>query len=546
MLCVLIGCVGEQRRSGFRWTEVDAETDSLSQRIDRAIFHREPNDSVAAMIAGLGRLVEDRKKDVELNGRYLYFRAFLSLREGNKEEFDSLVSEAFSRVDSASHPYLYHRLLHLADNDTERSHEVYRRLRSRLEYFEKVGDDFMTAAHYNELGNLFKNLWLRSEALEAYAKADSLFELSGFHDSAVFDRLNIARVKAEYGDSLGAVEMLMSLDRDQLVKSRPEVERMVVHNLYTVNNDPALPYRLAAIESPDTSALTKVFIANEELVKGNARVSADYACGAYVKGEEDGDGDAMAWASFAAADAYAAMGRPDSAYQWLRQAVDIMNLVGESNQSEDIVNSDVAREIEQKRLEEELAWNKRMLRLVCICSVIVILLMVAGWITAVRIRRLKSRHEATERERHEMSRRLMATQIAMDESEKLIDSVGKEIGDMAESGRISDGATRPLVNAIKSHAVRREDRGTFIESFATVHPELGRRLRERSEAITDVDVRLASYIVMGMDSKHIASTMGIRPESVKQARWRLRTKLKLKRGENLGNLLRSLVDQPEQ
>ena len=53
-------------------------------------------------------------------------------------------------------------------------------------------------------------------------------------------------------------------------------------------------------------------------------------------------------------------------------------------------------------------------------------------------------------------------------------------------------------------------------------------------------MRLASYLVTGMDNKMIASTMGIRPESVKQARWRLRSKLALEKGASLEEALRKL------
>lgn len=67
------------------------------------------------------------------------------------------------------------------------------------------------------------------------------------------------------------------------------------------------------------------------------------------------------------------------------------------------------------------------------------------------------------------------------------------------------------------------------------------RLRKDYPSLTGADLRLASYIAMGMENKHIARVMSIRPESVKQARWRLRGKLGLAPGESLDDLMRRLA-----
>ena len=132
----------------------------------------------------------------------------------------------------------------------------------------------------------------------------------------------------------------------------------------------------------------------------------------------------------------------------------------------------------------------------------------------------------------------MATQIAMDETDRVLTTVGKAVEEMAGNGNRVQ--SREIANAIHTHKVRSTDRETFIESYSTVNPDFATRLKQQNPAITEPDVRLASYIVTGMDNKQIAATMGIRPESVKQARWRLRTKLSLPKGASLEETLREL------
>ena len=66
-------------------------------------------------------------------------------------------------------------------------------------------------------------------------------------------------------------------------------------------------------------------------------------------------------------------------------------------------------------------------------------------------------------------------------------------------------------------------------------------LRERWPNLSDAEVRMAVYIALGLDNKHIARVAGIRPESVKQARWRLRNKLGINADASLDDVLKSVL-----
>lgn len=400
----------------------------------------------------------------------------------------------------------------------------------------------MTASQYTELGNLLKNVRHADEAIVAYRKADSLYRLAGYDDVALFNSINMSSALVLAGDTVGGIGILRHLRADSSVMRRPAIMKIVLHNLYNHTADSRIPYLLDSIEGDCPEPMTRVFLAQEELKKGHAEKAADLAVTAFDGAAEEGDGDALAWAAYAASSAYESLGDTGSAYLWLRQATEITDRVALLTEADEIVDSDIARDISLRKIEAELDWNRRMLRIVVILGSIFIILLAAAWVTASRIRHLKRRSKISDDERQNMSRKLMAAQIVMDESERLIDSVGREIDSLTDSGHIAGKASRPIVNAIRTHVVHREDRETFIESFSTVHPEFSRRMHERNEAMTELDIRLASYIVMGMDTKHIASTMGIRPESVKQARWRIRTKLALAKGERLEDALRAFMD----
>lgn len=539
---MLTGCGKERRNGSFLWPSVDETTDSLTQELDRACFHRLPDDSIAPLVKRLHQLAEGNPADIELQGRDLYYRIFLERYRGDFDRGDSLAVIARELVDSASHPYLYNRLMFLTDDIVDRSVENYRTKRARLNYFETVGDNFMAGAHYTDIGNLMKNINYPAEAIKAYAKADSLFMLAGFEDVAISNRINRATTMAVMRDTVGAVALLGSLRDDMVVKERPGVMWIVLANLYDLTRESSLVDEMAVVEGEDLRSRTLIFLSERETENGNYRQGADYAREAFFKAYHRNYGEDMALASIAAGKAYEGLGMIDSAYIWTSQGMIISDEVREYSEEENIVDAEVVDAVAAERLEAELAANRRTLHLVYLISALVVLLLIAGWMTAWRMQRLKERRRDLEQGRRDMTRKLMATQIAMDESQQLISSVKKEISEMADSGDITGSASRPIVNAIKSYEVQQGQRETFIRSFTEVHPEFARRMRERSEAFTEPDIRLASYIVMGMDTKHIASTMGIRPESVKQGRWRLRTKLGLPKGASLEETLRNLID----
>lgn len=542
VLMIVSGCRSPRPADEFKWPQVDPATDSLTQELDRAFFHRVEDDTLRELTAQLHGLAEKRPDNVELHGRDLYYQAALLLNYGDLEHRDSLIELAKSSIDSASHPYLYHRLDFLADEMRELSLEQYNRIRTRLDFFESVGDNVMAGSQYTELGNLLRSINYPSEAVKAYDKADSLYRLTGFNDVRVGNSINRSSVLSDLRDTVGSLAILTELCGNPEVTSRPVVLSMVLNNIYDLTRDPEIVYELQRLEGNTPRIRTLIFLSDEETKKGNYRMGLVYADSAFREAYDNDFAQDMAFASLSAARAFEGLHMPDSAFYRLDRGTSILNEIEQYTEQENIVDAEIVDAIARQRLEAELESNKKLLRLVCVSALLVALLLAAGWITASRIERLRSQRRELELRRRDMSRRLMDTQIAMDESQQLISSVRKEINDMADSGDITDKASRPIVSAIKSYEVQQGQSETFIESFASVHPQFGQRMHEINPAFTEPDIRLASYIVMGMDTKHIATTMGIRPESVKQGRWRLRTKLGLHKGDSLEDALRALLN----
>ena len=130
-------------------------------------------------------------------------------------------------------------------------------------------------------------------------------------------------------------------------------------------------------------------------------------------------------------------------------------------------------------------------------------------------------------ELEQSQRRVVAMQLGIEEKDNLLSSVSRETANMMAKGEISHKAGSRIESSIKTHIGSQGERENFVETFATLHPDFAERLKADYPTLTDADVRLASFIALGLENKHIARIMSIRPESVKQARWRLRQRMGL-------------------
>jgi DNA-binding CsgD family transcriptional regulator/Tfp pilus assembly protein PilF len=82
-----------------------------------------------------------------------------------------------------------------------------------------------------------------------------------------------------------------------------------------------------------------------------------------------------------------------------------------------------------------------------------------------------------------------------------------------------------------------EDWADFRRHFESVHPDLINRLGEEFPGLTGNEFRLIALIRLNLSTKEISSVLGISPDSVKTARYRLRKKLNLETQDGLFDFL---------
>lgn len=524
----------------FKWNAINREVDQLSQQLDSLFFIHAEDSEINPLIDSLER-ISKRIDNEELNKRVEVFRAEqMSGHEGGDEEYEKKITDLREHTDSATYPYLYHRILHLFPDSDDRNLDEYVRINNELDFFRSVGDPVMTASSLISLGNLLKDVRDPAQAIEVYEEADSILNANGFEEIALFNRMNIATASIILRDTVKATAILQDMRKNPIITDRPEILENVLHNLYIDCGVRDALDSLYAIKGEESSSLIETFMSNALMNEGDIPGAVVHARKAVDKALADENINDYAIALYAQSDALSAADDTLRAYRSLIKAVEITDDVGTSNEPDRIKKEETNRLMSLRMLEHELARSRWQLRIVCGIFILIVILAIGGFFLRKRIIRLKTNQLHANEEKDKIARKLVATQIAMNETHKVLSTVEKAVDGLMGDNNTTEHS-REIANAIHTHKVRSSDRESFIDSFTEIHPDFVRRLKECNSAITEPDIRLASYIVTGMDNKQIASTMGIRPESVKQARWRLRTKLSLEKGASLEEALRKLM-----
>ena len=121
----------------------------------------------------------------------------------------------------------------------------------------------------------------------------------------------------------------------------------------------------------------------------------------------------------------------------------------------------------------------------------------------------------------------------------------KDIADRMPSAR-TDGERDALISELQASIRQRLSFEQEIDSFyfyaqaEAAHKDFALRLAERFPDLTEQEKRLVTLLRLGFSSKYISSLMNVSPKSVEIGRYRLRRKLKLAKGDNLVNFLKSI------
>lgn len=234
-------------------------------------------------------------------------------------------------------------------------------------------------------------------------------------------------------------------------------------------------------------------------------------------------------------DIYRALGNSDSALKYMDEAAFWRDSLMRETHRDEALSLNMDFEIERRQLDMRLKIERERI----VWAVVGGLLAVAALTVILVLQRRNSRHKVDQMKREaelKQERYRMTAQVAsLEEKEKLINAV-RTI--MRDSGDMPAETAKKLDSTLRLHDSTEVERESFIQIHDRLSPDFTRRLKEAVPDLSESQLRLAAYVASGMTGQQIARVLSISYDSVKKARYRLRQRQRLGRGDSLEDALR--------
>lgn len=497
------------------WETVSPRIDSLTRAIELSFQNGAGPDSTAALIKQCRSVVPPRGKELEIRSRLLYWQGRLELRRRHRALGYELLDSAAVATPPSTREYIERmnewRREDIADYPPGRWYE---RKLDQDRYFRSRNDRQMIYNVNRELMELMRDAGLHDRALHYLEIMTECNRLIDPQLALLDDKMNRAAILSDMGHDEDAARLNRELQADTAYMREPINCQLVNLNLRTLAGDTAAlhaAYASIVRDGDRAGLLPKVYyyLVDEAVAEGDCTGAQRWADSLEVMLPRMGQGALRVKAlKGIARSAEMCRGAAAAAVAYRRYALAADSLA-EMMRSDNIANLELTHAI--ARIDARAAAERRKARLLMalLVSVAAAMWIAAMWWLLRRYRTVRQMRREAEHIRQETRHRQIALQLDFDRR-----GLGSEIG--------SDN---------------------FIELFARQYPMFISRLRQRAPRISDAALRLAGYIAIGLSTKEIAEVMNVRPESVRQAKWRLRRTLDIDSEEDLYPLLSSLLDQ---
>lgn len=457
-----------------------------------------------------------------------YTRCCLAFGNGDFEKAGQIISHMETLIDSASHPYDWHMMQTLKSDlepDLLKKHNL---LIDNAEYFIQAGYDSELPRIYNNLGNLMTELNDSSQAQHYYSLASRLSEKMGLDYYHCTSLMNQAAVSPRQERTA----MLRRILDDPIINDIPVIHTITYCN-YFMDTD-SVEYIDKAIEideiqtKSDITPLIYALKGDWLSRQGRHREGIQFILKgkeAIVEGKTQSPCIPEVYEKLA--QAYDRAEMPDSASANWRRVLEWHERLDYKSQRPAIYHSLIRNQTKLERRNATLAMQRQWL-IAAIIGILIILIVAKTYHIMHRRRKkimdkLKQTRQLT-----------LAQSSVIEENQTLITSIAGHLGQ-------KDTVTteeKAVIQLLKIHNSNDKNRKTLLDVQQHINPEFLIRLKKDYPALTENQLRLASLILAGADSRTIANIMNITQPSVHTSRYRLRMRLNLSRTDSLEAFLR--------
>lgn len=485
--------------------------------------------------------------------RFIFLKAWFTNKYFNPEEAADILRNASSGVDTIKYKYEWVRImtkLYEIDDSISNLIKLDFFLRA-LDYSESIHDIYLQSELMLDLGNIMYDIGEDGQALTFYQGSDSLRSLSGYGNCSQGSLINQAIILGRTGFPQKSDSILLKYFYDPDVRKDTSLLAVIPISHYNHRSYDGSLYNINVVKEAYSlikdkprflklRGLYRALIADhyaQTMELDSLRIYSEMAMNDLPNSPHFGD-KARIW--FVRGLHYVVEEKYDSAL-YCRVVYEIyLDSLNNKKQAIQLLNFSAKEVLRHKEEQYRIKILQRNWIIGVICMVVLLLIPLLALIYNRRNLLVKEKNIRRELELEKAKRKLTATTLTLEEKDSVLDGLRSELREMRKEGDIPEGSARRLESTIKAHLSGHEQDEKFQEMFDTINPGFTGRLREISPDLADSYIKLACYTLMELDNKKIASLMMIKPESVHQARWRLRQRLRIPEGTTLEDFLRAL------
>ncbi|MDE6086388.1 MAG: hypothetical protein K2G40_08330 [Muribaculaceae bacterium] len=533
----------------YGWPLVDARFDSLTRVAEQYMYSNVPLDSVDVVTRQMDSIARSSADDSnELLARTHYWEAYRLLMSLNQDIAGNILDTADSL---ATDPYTKARIYSLKNYLVNyKSYDTFCNLLRQLEYYASIGDlpeegntamQICSSLMYTEVPDL---------ALHYLNMADSLYSLSGNSRRSENMQINKANLLCIANRPDEAEEVFNRLFSDSTLINNKEVYELLLRNHYYFFEDSASLFNAYAvrrsieIDSRQSRALTALYealIGEYYFNKGMMDSAFTYLGNDRINPESIPDEDLQQAIYEIYANYYEALGDKDKAIAAISKLKDIQKEIQEDQQPDNKIYTDfmnAKQQIQAEAREENSQLRIKLYTTIALAALLVSVVLIA-WRKWYKRYRLKQ--QATARRAEQRERELMSMALTRQQGDRIIDYVGNEISRLSNQEEITGKDISQLDKNLKLHMLERENMQNFEKTFTKIHPDFYSNLRTITPDLSDNQIRLCSYIMLGLNNQEIASLMNIKQSSLRQARLRLRQKFGITKDDSIQEFLQQIT-----
>ncbi|MDE5568765.1 MAG: hypothetical protein K2J12_10050 [Muribaculaceae bacterium] len=483
----------------------------------------------------------------EMEARSHYWKAYYHYMSWQPAEARALLIKADSLT---TEKYTKERIDGLRMTYGEfKTYETFKKLLEQLKYFASVGDNSQKGNTAMVLSGNLVFTQVPELALYYLNMADSLFNVLGLEERVSNLRINKATLLCNSGRKEEADAVFEEMFADTTITSNKDLYEILLRNHYYFFGDSASLFNgyeiqknkeREGIESKTLTILYESLIGEYYLNEGKIDAASNYLRFGLPDIDKLSDDDIKACIYQIYAQYYDSIGDGRKAMAAMKSYDAINDSIAVDQNPQNKIYTEYINAKRQVELESEEA-NRDLRRRLYVTIIASVLLLIVLVITGFRLRR---RHQQKVLEAtclaEQREREMMAMALSRQQSDRVLDYVEDEISRLSREDAITAREIAQLDTTLRLHAADRQSLQSFEKAFTNINPDFDASLRAVAPDLSDNQVRLCSYIMLGLNNQEIASLMNVKASSLRQARLRLRLKFGLTKDDSLEAFLREL------